>query len=182
MPKTSRLITAEDLLEFPDDDYRYELVEGRIVRMNPPRFRHGWVALNLGILLGSYVKKGRLGEVVVESGYTLARSPDTVRGPDVSFVRKERIAQAGFPEGYWEGAPDLAVEVISPDNRGRALRKKVGEYLDRGAVMVLVVHPIKECVTVHRRLTPPVTLQGTDDLNLDDVISGFCCQVREIFE
>lgn len=180
--KSTPLITAEELLKLPDDDYRYELVEGRLIRMNPPKPRHGWVACNIGVLLGTHVKKHGLGIMMVESGYTLKRDPDTVRGPDVSFVRKERVAIAGFPDAYWEGAPDLAVEVISPDNRGPALRRKVGEYLDRGAVVVLVVHPIKEYVTVYRRMTPPVTLQGTNDLDLDDVVSGFCCQVREIFE
>lgn len=182
MPETTRLITAEEFESLQEDDYRYELVEGRIIRMNPPGSRHGHIALNIGVLLATHVKKLGLGKVVVESGYTLARNPDTVRGPDVSFIRRDRISPIGLPRGFWEGAPDLSVEVISPDNRGPALRKKLTQYLDRGTMVVLVVHPDKKTVTVHRRLASPLTLSETDELDLDDVVSGFRCQVREIFE
>jgi Uma2 family endonuclease len=181
MSETMRLVTAEELLAFQVDDYRYELVEGRVVRMNPPGGRHGHVALNIGASLHDHVKKLGLGAVMVESGFTLARNPDTVRGPDVSFVRKERIPQAGVPRGFWEGAPDLAVEVVSPDNRGAALRSKVRDYLARGVVIVVVIDPDKESLTVHRRLSAPIILTSGNELDLDDVVEGFRCQVREIF-
>lgn len=182
MSETTRLVTAEELARYQEDDYRYELVDGRVVRMNPPGGRHGHLALNIGALLRDHVKKLGLGAVMVESGFTLARNPDTVRGPDVSFVRKEQIPQAGLPHGFWEGAPDLAVEVVSPDNRGAALRSKVGDYLARGVVVVVVIDPEKESLTVHRRLSAPITLTPGNELDLDDVVEGFRCQVREIFD
>jgi Uma2 family endonuclease len=118
---------------------------------------------------------------MVESGFTLARNPDTVRGPDVSFVRQDRIPYEGLPKGFWQGAPDLAVEVISPDDRGASLRTKISDYLVRGVVLVVVIDPDKENVTVHRRLAAPVVLCSGDELNLEDVVEGFRCPVGEIF-
>jgi Uma2 family endonuclease len=181
MSENTPLVTAEEFERYPDDDYRYELVEGRVVRMNPPGSRHGHLASNIGALLTVHVRKLGLGAVMVESGFTLARNPDTVRGPDVSFVHRDRIPEAGLPRGFWQGAPDVAVEVISPDNRGAALRTKVNDYLATGVVVVVVIDPDKETVTIHRRLAAPVTLRSDDELNLEDVVEGFRCQVGEIF-
>jgi Uma2 family endonuclease len=181
MSGNTPLLTAEEFERYPDDDYRYELVEGRVLRMNPPGSRHGHIALNIGVLLSGHVKKLGLGAVMVESGFTLARNPDTVRGPDVSFVRQERIPREGLPRGFWQGAPDLAVEVISPDNRGAALRSKVSDYLARGAIVVVVIDPDEASLTVYRRLAAPLILGLGDDLNLSDVVEGFCFQVGEIF-
>jgi Uma2 family endonuclease len=181
MSDSARLVTAEEFERYPDDDYRYELVEGRVVRMNPPGSRHGHLALNVGALLSGHVRKRGLGAVMVESGFTLARNPDTVRGPDVSFVRQDRIPHEGLPKGFWQGAPDLAVEVISPDDRGASLRTKISDYLVRGVVLVVVIDPDKENVTVHRRLAAPVVLCSGDELNLEDVVEGFRCPVGEIF-
>jgi Uma2 family endonuclease len=182
MPQTKRLITAEEFAEFHEEGYRHELVEGRIVRMSLPGFRHGRVVVRIASLLDDHVRKLRLGQVVAESGYTLARNPDTVRGPDVSFVRRERIASTGAPDSFWEGAPDLAVEVISPSNRAGNLRRKIDEYFGRGTQIVVVVDPLNESVTVHRRLAPPIISSGEDELDVSDVIDGFRCQVRELFE
>ena len=83
---------------------------------------------------------------------------------------------------FWNGSPDLAVEVLSPDDRPGEVRDKVDEYLTYGVVVVLVVDPDDRTVTVHRRLTPPITVHEDDKLDLDDVVTGFQCRVREIFE
>jgi Uma2 family endonuclease len=181
MSDAARLVTAEEFERYPDDNYRYELVEGHVVRMNPPGSRHGHLASNISALLSGHVKKHGLGVVMVESGFTLARNPDTVRGPDVSVVRRERIPPPGLPHGFWQGAPDLAVEVLSPGNRGRALRTKISDYLAKGVIVVVVIDPDKENVTVHRRLAAPRTLGSGDELNLEDVIENFRCPVGEIF-
>ena len=94
----------------------------------------------------------------------------------------ERADSADRPSTrVWEGAPDLAVEVLSPDNRGAALRSKVRDYLARGVVIVVVIDPDKESLTVHRRLSAPIMLTSGNELDLDDVVEGFRCQVREIF-
>ena len=127
-----------------------------------------------------HVKPRRLGDVVVESGYKLESNPDTVRGPDVSFVRRERIVHR--TRGFWRGAPDLVVEVLSPDDRPSEVREKIDEYLMHGVVAVLIVDPDEKSVTVHRRLTAPLTLHQDEIIDLDDVVAGFSCGVREIFE
>src|SRR5262245_10670900 len=99
---TAPLITAEDLFQLPDDDYKYELVEGELIRMPPSGAEHGDVALNAGFLLKGYVKAHDLGIVCgAETGFILKRNPDTVRAPDASFVAKDRISPAGIPRTYW---------------------------------------------------------------------------------
>src|SRR5262249_49528516 len=115
---TIPLMTAEDLFQLPDDNYKYELVEGGLIRMLPTGGEHGDVTMNAGFLLKGYVKAHDLGIVcAAETGFILKRNPDTVRAPDASFVAKERIPPGGIPKGYWPLAPDLAVEVISPNDR-----------------------------------------------------------------
>jgi Uma2 family endonuclease len=179
MPKTARLITADELERMSGDE-RHELVKGRLVRMSRPGYLHARVATGLSAMLHNYVKPRRLGEVLVELGCKLESNPDTVRGPDIAFIRQERTPQA--TRGFWNGSPDLVVEVLSPNDRRSEVREKIDDYLTHGVVVVLVVDPDVKVVTVHRRLTVPATLHGSDELDLDDVVSGFRCAVSEIFE
>jgi Uma2 family endonuclease len=181
MSDATRLITAEELERFPDDDHRYELVEGRIVRMSPTGCEHGRIVVTLVSLLMQHVRAGRYGQVVSEVGFKLRTNPDTVRGPDVAFVRRERLPSKTL-RGFWKGPPDLAVEVLSPDDRPSEMRVKVEEYLTSGALGVVVVDPAEETVTIHRRLSPSVTARADEELDLDDIIQGFRCPVRAIFE
>ena len=180
MPKTARLITADELERMPQYAHGYELVKGHLVRMSPPGYEHGRVAMAFGAMLHNHVKPRGLGDVVVEAGCKLESNPDTVRGPDISFVRRDRTVRA--TRGFFKGGPDLVVEVQSPDDRPSEVRDKVEEYLTHGVFVVLVVDPDDKTVTVHRRLTPPATLIEDDELDLDDVVEGFSCRVREIFE
>jgi Uma2 family endonuclease len=181
MPADARLVTAEELEKFPDDDYRYELVEGRVVRMSPVGFQHGHTVVRLTILLGGHVQNMSLGAVVSEVGFKLSSNPDTVRGPDLAFIRQARLPAQDLP-GFWEGPPDLAIEVLSPDDRATEIRTKVEQYLERGVLAVVVVDPHDQAITVHRRSAPRVTLTAADDrLDLDDVVPGFSCSVEEIF-
>jgi len=175
------LVTADDLLHLPDDGYKYELVRGHLVRMSLPRVWHGIVALRIGMLLGAHAQARNLGVVLSEGGFQLESNPDTVRGPDVAFLRRDRIPPRDA-RGYYKGAPDLAVEVLSPDDRRSEIDEKVDEYLTSGTPAVLVVD-VDECtVVVHRRLMPPLTLAGHDMLDLDDVVPEFRCRVAQIFE
>ena len=115
MAVPGRVMTAEDLFHLPDDNCRCALVGGELQRMNPAGFEHGAVIVNLTIPLGQHVKAHRLGVVCgAETGFVLARNPDTVLAPDIAFVRRDRIPATGRPTFFWEGAPDLAVEVTSP--------------------------------------------------------------------
>jgi Uma2 family endonuclease len=181
MPKTARLITADDFERMPPPtDHRLELVKGQLVRMSLPGYEHGRIVIGFGAMLHNYAKPRRLGDVLTETGCKLESNPDTVRGPDISFVRRDRTIRA--TRGFFNGGPDLVVEVLSPDDRPSEVRDKVDEYLTHGVFVVLVVDPDDKTVTVHRRLTPPTTLLEDDELDLDDVVAGFRCRVREIFE
>ena len=108
-------VTADELLAMPDDGYRYEIIEGELRRMSPAGDEHGRIGMELAVPLGSYVKSGGLGKLyLAETGFLLATNPDTVRAPDIAFVCIERIKESPDVKGYRIGAPDLAVEVVSP--------------------------------------------------------------------
>ena len=180
MSDTTHLVTAEELAKFPDDDYRYELVQGRVIRMSPTGVLHGWLVMHFGSALTQHVQSTGVGLVLTEVGFRLSSSPDTVRAPDLAFIR-ERLPEASFPRGFWQGPPDLAVEVLSPDDRPADIRAKVAEYLTHGVPLVLVIDPDERMVTTHRSSAPPVTLGPADLLDLDDVVPGFRCKVLNIF-
>jgi Uma2 family endonuclease len=182
MPHPARLVTAEELERFPSDDRRYELVKGRVVRMSPVGSRHGGVTIGLAFLLVQHVRAHALGAVVTEVGFVLATKPDTVRAPDLAFIRRGRIPATGLPRGFWKGSPDLAVEVLSPDDTPSEVRTKVDEYLRYGVPLVLTVDPDEKTVAVFRANAAPATLGMDQQLDLSDVVPGFRCDVREIFE
>ena len=182
MSADARLVTAEELERFPDDDYRYELVEGRVIRMSPVGFKHGRIVMRLGARLLGHVEKLSLGQVVTEVGFKLASNPDTVRGPDLAFVRQRRISSHEL-RGFWNGPPDLVIEVLSPDDPAPKIRAKIEEYLASGVSAIVVVDPDEHTIKVHRPSAPTLTLTAADDaLDLDDVVSGFRCSLREIFD
>ena len=176
-------MTAAELLAMPDDGYRYELVKGELIRMAPPPgSEHGEVTMNLAGPLYQHVKKNSLGVVyAAETGFKLESNPDTVRAPDIAFVRIERVRETGRLAGYMSGAPDLAVEVLSPSDRVSRVEEKVAEWLEGGARMVWVVSPNLHTVTVYRSLTDIVTLTEKDKLDGADVVPGFQMNVAEIF-
>jgi Uma2 family endonuclease len=150
--------------------------------MSPVGCQHGGVVAQLLFLLKQYQQRKPVGRVFTEVGFKLATKPDTVRAPDVAFVRLERFPSPE-PQGFFQGPPDLAVEVISPDDRPSDVRSKVEEYLSRGVPLVVVVDPSDRSVTSFRRLTPPSQLRQPDDrLDLGDVVPGFSCRLQEIFE
>lgn len=140
MAQSTRLLTADELERMPEDDFRYELVQGRLVRMSPVGLVHGKVTMALAMLLGAHVKAHNLGSVFPEVGFKLASNPDTVRGPDLAFVRRDRIPLP-WPRGFYQGPPDLAVEVLSPDDRPSEISTKVDEYLTHGTRFVVVIDP-----------------------------------------
>jgi Uma2 family endonuclease len=176
----ARLVTAEELERMSDDDYRYELVEGRLIRMSPVGGLHGVVTGRLLVRLGQYVQAHDLGLVGPEIGFALASNPDTVRAPDVAFVRRDRIPGGKPPRGFWVGPPDFAVEVLSPDDGPAQVADKVAEYLASGVQLVWVVDPDERMVTVHRPQTDAVVFREGDELDAAGVVPGFTCSVRDI--
>ena len=182
MTTQTRPITADDLLRMPDDGFRYELVEGNLREMAPAGHQHGRIAINVSTPLAQHVKANNLGVVyAAETGFKLASNPDTVRAPDVAFVRWERVESVGDSEGFWPGAPDLAVEVVSPGDRYTDVEEKVFDWLDAGARLVIVANPRKRLVTVYRSLTDVVVLTEADVLDGGDVVPGFAMPVKDIF-
>ena len=175
-------VTADELLEMQDDGHRYELVKGELRMAPPPGSEHGEVTMNLAGSLFQHVKKNNLGVVyAAETGFKLESNPDTVRAPDVAFVRIETVQQTGRLPGYRSGSPDLVVEVLSPSDRVTSVEEKVAEWLEGGARMVWVVSPKLHTVTVYRSLTDIVTLTENDKLDGADVVPGFQMNLAEIF-
>src|SRR5436305_3831040 len=135
MTTATGLVTAEDLLSMPDDGWRYELVQGELRRMPLPGFRHGRIAHRIAVSLSNHVEPDDLGIVVAaETGFLLHRDPDEVRGADVAFVSKARYEAASFSEEkHFPGAPDLAVEVVSPSDTYSEVEETVLACLRAGA-------------------------------------------------
>lgn len=176
------LLTADDLAKQPDDGTRYELVKGVLQKMSPAGFEHGICAAEIGSKLNVYVKTHKLGYVCgAETGFKIAQNPDTVRAPDAAFVCQASVERQGIVRGYWEGAPDLVVEVISPGDTYAEVAQKVEEWLTAGCRMVWVLNPRRETVEVYRPNTDFTILRGTDTLEGSDVVEGFQCQVQDIF-
>ena len=179
---TITLVTAEQLLCMPSDGCRYELVAGELKRMTPAGWRHGAVAGRLHGKLDHYVEEHELGTVfTAETGFLLRRNPDTVRAPDIAFIHKHNFPAALPEDSFWPGAPDLAVEVVSPNDTIREIEERVRAWLDAGTKMVWVVNPKWRTVSVHRSATDPTTLTEKDELTGGDVVPGFRCRVRDVF-
>jgi Uma2 family endonuclease len=182
MSTASQTFTAEDLLRMPDDGFRYELVRGELRKMAAAGYIHGRVVMNLSTPLDQYVRAHNLGTVcAAETGFKLASNPDTVRAPDVAFIRRERVEEVGDVGGYWPGAPDLVVEVISPSDTYSEVEEKILEWLEAGVRLVIVANPRKRVITVYRSLTDITVLTEHDVLSGGDVVPGWTMLVRHVF-
>ena len=182
MTTTTQLMTAEELLRLPRGRSRYELVRGELITMSPAGSEHGAIVVNLTLLLGQHVKANKLGIVFgAETGFKIAENPDTVLAPDMAFIGRERIPESGLPKEYWRGAPDLAVEVLSPGDVARKVDEKVRQWLSAGARLVWTVNPKQKSVTVHSATHDALTLSEDDELSGENVVPGFRCRVSEIF-
>lgn len=176
-------LTAEEFERLPDDGYRSELVRGLVIRELPAGGEHGVIAMQLTRRVATFVYEQRLGHVLsAETGFILQRKPDTVRAPDIAFVRRERIEAEGVPRGYWPGAPDLAVEVVSPSNTLPEIHDKVQDYLNAGCTLVWVVEPRSRRVTVYRSMHDISLLTAEEELDGGNVLPGFRVRIAELFE
>ena len=183
MFETRTVTTAEELLRLPDVGKRYELVRGKLREMNPAGARHGRIAMKLGARLDRHAIVENLGIVLAaETGFRISRNPDTVRAPDISFVSRERIAPGGPPDGYWDLAPDLAVEVVSPNDTAAEVQSKVQMWLEAGTRLVWVVYPGTRSIVVHKSLKDISTLTASDTLDAGGVVPGFEIPVADVFE
>ena len=141
------------------------------------------MTVRLAVLLEDFLRAQPLGVLFSnDTGFVLSRSPDTVRGPDVALVTKERFEAVGDVPTHFPGPPDLAIEVLSPDNRAGDVRAKIADYFAAGTRLVWVVDPASAEVTVYRTLLSPRVLKAEDFLDAADLLPGFSARVAEFFE
>jgi Uma2 family endonuclease len=183
MVAQKKLLTAEDFLNLPDDPgTRYELVRGELVEVGFTSIVHGVIIGLIYDLMKAVVSQRSLGLVFGDGvGYIIARDPDIVRGPDVSFVSAERARTVVRKTGYWPFAPDLAVEVVSPGDRRRKIQEKVRQYLVGGSRLVWVVWPSTRSITVYSSDGLVRTLGPDEELDGGDVLPGLRVRVADLF-
>lgn len=177
---TPDLMTADDLLALNLQDKRTELVRGQLVVREPAGFRHGVVAMELAAQLAGFAKAHALGVVVAaETGFKLSSNPDTVRAPDVGFISAARVPSP-LPRGYANIAPDLAVEVLSPDDRAGEVLAKVSDWLSAGSRLVWVIDPDRRLARVYRADGSESLVFADASLDGEDVLPGFTCRVEDL--
>ena len=172
-------VTAEQLLALDEPGYRHELVAGELRRMSNAGWWHGAVAMRIGARLQQHVESHRLGLAFAETGFVLARNPDTVRSPDAAFVRTERLPQAPG-RGYFDGAPDLAIEVTSPNDGYDDVHTKVHSWLAHGTREVWVIAAGPRHVVVHRKEGSPILFSENSVLCSSCVLPEFAIAVRDL--
>jgi Uma2 family endonuclease len=180
MTLATGLVTAEQLLKMGDIG-RCELIYGEVVRMSPAGGKHGLVAMLIGGCLTPYVLKHDLGIVLAaETGFKIASDPDLVRAPDLAFISKARLPDE-MPAGYWPGVPDLAVEVVSPEDRQRDVAEKVNMWLAHGTAVVWVADPITRKFRIHRSASPAQVLTVGQVLRDEPLLPGFQMPIADLF-
>lgn len=183
MSTAAHLLTAEELFRLSEEESRWcELVEGEIVQMSPPGFAHGIISQAVSGLLLNYVQQHRLGLVVAaETGFIVARNPDTVMAPDGAFVRQDRIDAIGIPQAYFPEAPALAFEVVSPTDRVSEVGRKMRRWLEGGVELAWVIDPAARTVTVYQAVDDVHVLTEKETLTGGSVLPGFECRVADLF-
>ncbi len=162
---------------------RYELIAGELITMAPAGGMHGYLAQDLTGRVQHFVQTHRLGVVVAaETGFILSRNPDTVRAPDGAFIRRERISQKGIPRGFFEEAPALVIEVVSPSDTVSEVSEKMQAWLAAGVELAWVVEPRGRTVTIYRTTGEIQVLTVKDILSGESVLPGFECRLAELFE
>lgn len=176
-----RMMTADELLALPDDGNRYELVRGELIAMSPSAYLPAVVAGRTLVALGTFVLPRGLGEVgTAEGGFYLFRAPDTVRAPDVWFVSAARIPTGDAAAHFFDGSPDLAIEVLSPSDRYIDVMAKVREYLAAGSRLVWVIDPFGRSAAVFGADRNPQLLDEDEALDGGDTLPGFSVRLRDL--
>ena len=178
-----KLLTADDLLRLHSEGVRGELIMGVLHETVSTGLEHGAVVMNIGILMGGFVKPRRLGWLIgSDSGILLEQSPDTVREPDIAYISAERLPLDVRVRGYSQVVPDLVVEVVSPSDRPAPVYDKAQMWLRFGVRLVLIVDPEARSIMAVPSEGMTRTFTADDTLDCGEVLPGFSCPVREIFD
>lgn len=182
MAVRARASTAEDLWDLPDDGMRHELVRGELRLMVPPGAEHGRVAATVAGLLFVHARETEAGiTFAAETGFLLARDPDTVRAPDAAFVAADRAEAVGRTERYWPGAPDFVAEVISPGDTFAEVEAKALDWLSAGTKLVLVIDPARRTATTYRGPEDVQVHREDTLLDLGDAVPGWRVALPDFF-
>lgn len=178
-----KIWTDEAFIALPDDGHHYEVVNGELIDVGNSGALHGYVCSLLLAALMSYILPKKLG-VILDSSTAFKMKNGNKRSPDISFFAKERLqGLTELPSGFLEGAPDLAVEVLSPGNTVEEIDEKIAEYFENGARLVWVISPTQHYILVYRSTQEPDRLlKSADSLDGEDVIPGFTLPVADLFQ
>jgi Uma2 family endonuclease len=177
---TQTLATIDDVLRLAAAGERYELIDGELVPMSPTGLEHGDIEMYVGWVFTNHVLPRKLGKIV--GGEVLFRLDPTgrlARAPDIAFIRRERLRGIDLT-GPFAGAPDLAVEIVSPSDSAKDLQQKIETWLAYETLAVLVIYPDTQSVVLWRA-SGAIRLRGDDVLDLDPALPGFRCPVRDLF-
>ena len=178
---TDNLMTADDLLRLPDDGMRHELIRGELTTMAPSGFEQSETTIWMGRILANYIAVHSLGRSAgAEGGFIIQTDPDTVLAPDFSFIRKARLVGKRSPKGFYPGAPDLVVEVLSPSDRAVEVDGKTQQWLDAGCVQVWIVNLNRRTITIHQKAENPRVFRASDLVDGGELLPGFRVSVDQL--
>ncbi|MEG4809022.1 Uma2 family endonuclease [Microcoleus sp. F8-D3] len=178
-----KIWTDAEFMALNRDGHRYEIVNGELIDMGNSGAKHGYVAVILSAALFNCVSTRKLG-AIFDSSIAFKMKSGNKRSPDVSFMAKERLKGLDdLPDGFLEGAPDLAVEILSPGNTVAEIHDKLVEYFENGARLVWVIHPQEQYVLVYRSSQEPDRLlKSTQCLDGEEIVPGFTLPIAELFQ
>ena len=178
---TATPMTAEQLFDF-QPSIRCELINGKLRALPFSGWRHGETVGALLVILGHHVIDNRLGMILgANPGFIISRDPDTVRAPDIAFIARENLPASLLTSAFWPGAPDLAVEVLSPNDKTGAVDDKIRAWLTAGTKLVWIVDPQLQTVTVYRSAIDVAVKTVADELDGGNIVAGFRTPVADIF-
>jgi Uma2 family endonuclease len=177
---TQAPLTLEQFAGLPADGARHEMDAGVLITLPPAKSLHSRVARSVFIAIQECLDRSDVREAFPEAGYMLSEDPLTIRQPDVSVISKERIA-ATEAESYFQGAPDLAVEIVSPSDSAQDLEAKVRQYLQAGAQQVWVLYPKTKNIHVFSGTRSLLILDENQTLEGGEFLPGFSIKVSDLF-
>jgi len=177
-------VTAEELWTMPEvPGKRFEIVNGKLREVPGTGAVHSWIVGTVYRLPFDFVTRRKLGRVFPDGvSYVMRRDPDQLRIPDVSFVATQHLSDRSMPEGYWLQAPDLAIEVVSPEDRAAELDEKAIDYLEAGVQQVWILWPHRQAVSVRMPRNVTKEFGPDDELDGGDLLPGFRVRVGDLFD